>query len=87
MSCGHGWHGCGPWYGPPYGGGWYEPAEWYQEADFPIRHRSRRYRRLDLGVAAEEVEARLAELRDEIRRAEAELADLRGREEAAAEGP
>jgi hypothetical protein len=78
MSCGHGWHGCGPWYGPPSGGGWYEPAEWYEGADWPTRRRSRRYRRLERETAPEELEARLAELRDELHRVEAELVSLRG---------
>jgi len=87
MGCGHGWHGCGPWYGPPYGGGWYGPADWDEEPDRPFRRRHRRYRRLDRETAAEGLEARLADLRDEVRRVEAELSDLRGGEEAAAEGP
>jgi hypothetical protein len=84
MSCGHGWHGCGPWYGPPSGGGWYEPAEWYEEADWPIRRRSRRYRRVEREAAPEELEARLAQLLDELHRVEAELVSLRGAGEATA---
>jgi uncharacterized small protein (DUF1192 family) len=52
-----------------------------------MRLRSRRYRRFDRETAAEELGTRLAELRDEVRRVEAELADLRSSEEAAAEGP
>ena len=57
MSCGHGWHGCGPWYGP-YGGGWHEPVAWYQEADWPIRRRPRRYRRPEREAGTEDLEAR-----------------------------
>lgn len=84
MSCGHGWHGCGPWYGGPYGRGWYEPAERYEGADWPIRRRSRRDRPLERETAPEELEATLDELRDEVRRVEVELARLRGSQEAAA---
>ena len=83
MGCAHGWHGCGHWYGPPYGGGWYEPAEWDEEADRPIRRRSRGYRRPEGETAPEELEMRLDELRDEIRRVENELVSLRGSHEAA----
>jgi hypothetical protein len=86
MSCGHGWHGCGPWYGPPYASGWYEPADWYEEAGPPFRGR-RRYRRFEREAPADELEARLADLRDEVRRVESELSELRRREDAAAEGP
>lgn len=81
MSCWHGWHGCGPWYGPPYGRGWYGPEDWFAEPDWPMRRRSRRYRRIDRETAADELEARLEELRDEVGRLEAELADLRGQKE------
>jgi hypothetical protein len=76
MSCGHGWHSCGPWSGPPYSRGWYGPPDWYEEADWPIRGRSRRYRRPDPETAAEELETRLEELREEVRRVEAELGHL-----------
>ena len=77
MSCWHGWHGCGPCYGPPHGRGWYGPADWLEEADRPIRRRYRRYPRLDREAAAEELAERLEELREEVHRVEAELADLR----------
>ena len=86
MSCGHGWHGCGPWYGPPYGPGWYDPADWYEEAA-PVLRRRGRYRRFEREAPADELEARLAELRDEVRRMESELSELRRRDDAAAEGP
>lgn len=76
MSCGHGWHGCGPSYGPPHGRGWYGPQDWYEEADWPIRGRPRPYRRIDPETAGEEFEARLEELREEVRRVEAEVAHL-----------
>ena len=36
---------------------------------------------------ADEIEARLADLRDEVRRVESELSKLRRREDAVAEGP
>jgi len=52
-----------------------------------MRRRYRRGRRLDRETPAEELEARLADLRDEMRRIEAELADVRAAEDAAAEGP
>lgn len=85
MSCGHGWHGCGPWYGPPNAPGWYEPADWYEE--IPSFRRRRQYRRFERETSAAELEARLGELRDEVRRMESELSDLRRQEAAAAEGP
>ena len=86
MSCGHGWHDCGPWYGPPYVRGPYGPPDWYEEADWPIRARSRRARRLDPETAIEELETRLEELHEEVGRVEAELAHLvRPRQAAAGE--
>ena len=90
MSCwhgSHGWHGCGPWNGPPNGRGWYGPADWEDDLEQPIRRRGRRYGRLDRPVASDELEARLVDLRDEVRRVESELLDLRRQEDAAAEGP
>jgi hypothetical protein len=86
MGCWHGWHGCGPCCGPPGGPGWYEPADWYEEAGPPIGRR-RRYRRFERGPSADELEARLADLRGEMRRVESELSELRNQEAAAAEGP
>jgi hypothetical protein len=76
MSCGHGWHGCGPWYGPPYGRGWYGTPDWYEEEYPPIRGRSRRSRGRDPEAAADELEERLENLRGEVRRIEAELANV-----------
>lgn len=87
MSCGHGWHGCGPWYGPPRGEGWYGPYDWYEELDRPMRRRYRGHTRSDAENVAEDLEARLSALREEISRAETELAELRGRDEALAERP
>ena len=84
MGCWHGGHGCGPWHGGPYSPGWYEPAEWYEEADRPIRRRSRGYRRPERETVPEDLEMRLDELRDEIRRVENELVSLRRSDEAAA---
>ena len=84
MSCRHGWHGCGPWYGPDYGPDWYGPADWVEG---PSRAPRRpRYRRLEDAEAGEDLEARIAELRDEVRRVEAKLADLRDQEDATLEG-
>lgn len=86
MGCSHGgYHGCGPWYGPPYGAAWYEPVDWYEEA--PAFSRRRRRRKFEREASAEDIEARLADLRDEVRRVESELSDLRRQEEAGAEGP
>ena len=87
MSCGHGWHGCGPWYGPPRGEGWYGPYDWYEELDRPIRRRYRRHTRSDAESVAEDLEARLSALREEISRAETEPSELRGGDEALAERP
>ena len=84
MGCWHAGHGCGPWHGGSHCRGWYEPAEWYEEADWPMRRRSPRYRRLERETAPDELEARLAELRDELHRVEAELMNRRGAGEAAA---
>jgi len=80
MGCWHGWHGCGPAYGPPYGGGWYGPPDWYEEPEWPMRRRYRGSARIDREQATEELEARLEELRTEMRRMEAELIELRGPE-------
>jgi hypothetical protein len=85
MSCGHGWHGCGPWYGPTYDRGWYGPTDWYEEAGPPLR--SRRYRRSERDASADELEARLADLREEVRRVESQVAGLRRQEESAGEAP
>lgn len=74
MGCWHGWHGCGPWYGPPPGSGWYAPDRW-ETTDRPLRGRGRRR---DRESDMDELEARMAELREEIGRTEAELAELRG---------
>lgn len=83
MGCWHGgYHGCGPWHGPGYGPGWYEPADWDEEADWPIRRRYRRSRRWEREADADELEAQLADLRDEVRRVEAALVSARGGEPA-----
>jgi hypothetical protein len=87
VSCGHGWHGCGPWYGGgceswpyergpyvrgAYGRGWYGPADWDEDYESPRRRRGRGREK-----ASENLEARLSELRDEVRRLEEELSGLR----------
>lgn len=84
MGCWHGWHGCGPSYGVQYGRGWCEPADWYEDAGWPTRRRDRHSQWLDQEAAADELTARLDALRDEVRRVEAELVNLRGSREAAA---
>ena len=84
MGCWHGgYHGCGPWHGPY---GWYEPADWYGE-DGPVRSGYRRDRRYERVVDVDELEARLADLRGEIRRVEGEIVNLRGAGEAARQKP
>lgn len=85
MSCWHGGHGCGPWHGGPCSPGSYEPADWYEGADWPVRRRSRRPERLDPDAAANDLQTRLDALRDEVRRVEADLMDLRGGASAARE--
>ncbi len=87
MSCGHGWHGCGPWSGPPRGEGWCGPDDWYDEVDRPARHHDQRSARSDGQRVVDDLESRLFTLRDEIRRAETKLAELRGRDEAPAGRP
>jgi uncharacterized small protein (DUF1192 family) len=52
-----------------------------------MRRRYRRQPRSDAESVAEDLEARLSALREEISRAETELAELRGRDEALAERP
>jgi hypothetical protein len=85
MSCWHGWHGCGPWYGPPDGPDWYGPGGW-APGPVPARWRGRRPGRFEEEDTAEDLEARLADLRAKVRRMEAELAELSGQEHTAAEG-
>lgn len=79
MGCwhGHGYH-CG-WPTP----GWYGPAvdeaDWLYEQDWPVRRR--RYRReqpADPESTVKSLEARLDELRDELRRVEAALGEMHG---------
>lgn len=79
MGCWHGYgHGCGPVYYGPAPRGYYGPADegdWYEDVNWPLRRRSR-------GRAGEResrevsLEMRLEELREEMRRIEAALADL-----------
>ncbi len=81
MGCwhGHGYgHGCGPGYPGPAPRGWYGPVDegdWYEDARRPMRRR-RRVRPEDREMRAASLEARLEELRDELRRVEAALDDL-----------
>jgi len=82
MSCWHGWHGCGPYFGTPRDLDWWGPRDWDEEVDRPVGRRYRRPRRLDSEMAAGDLEARLEDLRETIRRIEAELDGLRGSPEA-----
>jgi hypothetical protein len=78
VSCWHGWHdwhGCGPWSDEPYGPGWYRADD--RRLEMPRRGYGRRALRIDPEAAADDLEARLAELRDEVRRVEADLRSLR----------
>jgi len=47
MSCWHGWHGCGPYFGTPRDLDWWGPRDWDEEVDRPVGRRYRRPRRLD----------------------------------------
>ncbi len=84
MSCWHGGHGCGPWYGGRCGPGWSGETDWYGEADWPMRRPYRRSRRPEPETPDDELEARLDALREEVRRVKAELMNLRGPGEIAA---
>ena len=79
MGCWHGARGCGPWSGPPRWSGWYEPADWYDEFEWPVPPRYPRRRGPAPTPDAGDLEARLGELRDELRRVEDELGRLRDR--------
>jgi hypothetical protein len=79
MGCWHGWHdghGCASWHRIPYDRGWYEPVDYYDDADWPMRRRRPTARR-GSGEAQELIEARLDALRDEVSRLEADLAEMR----------
>jgi hypothetical protein len=77
MCCGHGWHGCGPYYRGPCDRGSWEPVDWFDDADGPMRRRYRRPRQPDPEMAAEDLEARLEQLRRMVRQVETELMELR----------
>jgi len=91
VSCGHGgYHGCGEWHG----GLWYGPpaevdrdarADWY-EAARPMPRGRGRDRWEERAISAGELEARLVELRDEMRRVQSELSGLRRPEAASDDG-
>ena len=77
MGC---WHGhaswCTPWgcYGPSI-----DEAAWFAEQDWPVRRpRYRRERPVDPESTVRSLEARLDELRDELRRVEAALGEMHG---------
>ncbi len=70
-------HGCGPWHGAAYDRGWYEPIDSYADLDWPARRARRRLRRPEREADVEGLEARLDDLREEIRRVEEELGGLR----------
>jgi hypothetical protein len=81
MGCWHGpgyGHGCGPGHYWPPPRGWYAPVdedEWYEDVNWPMRRRARG-RPVDPELRAASLETRLEELREELRRVEAALADL-----------
>lgn len=86
MGCGHGYHGHGCW-GPGdcHGDRWgWEPgygAESRYGPGFGCRRRAAgRYGAVSRGAAAAQLEAYLATLRDEVRAAEADLAEIAGGE-------
>lgn len=75
MGCRHDYyHGCGPGYYWPVPRGFYPPDEydWYDDVNWPLRRRHR-----ERGERADALEMRLDELREEMRRIETALADLR----------
>ena len=75
MGC---WHGCGPYHYWPAPRGRYGPVDeedWYEDVSWPLRRRARE-RPVDRDTRMATLEATLAELRDELRRVEAALADL-----------
>jgi hypothetical protein len=75
MGC---WHGCGPVHCGPSRRGWYGPADedgWYEDVRWPMRHQSTSPPD-DRGMREAALEARLDELREDLRRVEAALAGL-----------
>ena len=74
MGC---WHGCGPVHCGPKARGWYGPIDddWYEEANWPLR-RQARARPGDRDTPVASLDARVDQLREELRRVEAALADL-----------
>jgi len=90
MSCWHGWHGCGPAYGWP--GSWrgYGPPDvepdWCEDVSWPMPRRRRRERPADRETAVSSLEARLEELRAELRRVEAALEEIQRPGAEAAQG-
>ena len=65
-------HGCGPVHCGPMPQGWYSPVgkhDWYEDVNWPLRRRAR-----DMRAAS--LDGTLDKLREELRRAEAALADL-----------
>jgi len=79
MGCWHAYgHGCGPgWHWPaPRSCGPYDEYDWYEDVSWPLRRRHRG--RADAsGARRASLEMRLDDLREEMRRIEAALADLR----------
>jgi hypothetical protein len=75
MGC---WHGCGPVHCGPASRGWYGPADEdvaYQDVNRALRRPARaRPGNREMRVAS--LEGRLDELRDELRRVEAALAEF-----------
>jgi hypothetical protein len=79
MSCSHGWHDCRPC-GHGFYGGWDDP-DWVEVPDRYTERRARGSRRRAVGMAAEDLEARLEDLRRMVRGIERDLEDLRGSRE------
>ncbi len=79
MGCWHGHgHGCGPGYYWPVPRGSYPPeeSEWFGDVNWPLRRRYRE-RASERTLRVDDLEMRLDELREEMRRIEAALVDLR----------
>lgn len=80
VSCSHGWHDCLPCGDVPYGRRWGERA-WFDDRLPAEVRRGRGSRRVEPGMDASELEARLADLHRIVGELERDLEDLRsGRE-------
>jgi hypothetical protein len=83
VSCSHGWHDCPPCGDVRYGRRWGDAASFDDRPEAEVR-RGRESRRVEPGMDASELEARLADLHRIVRVLERDLEDLRsGREDTA----